>query len=30
VHLPPVQYVIALKVEEIVDLTPAHIKRTTA
>ena len=30
VHLPPVQYVIALKVEEIVDLTPAHIKRTAA
>ena len=26
-HLPPVQYLIELKVEEIVDLTPAHIKR---
>jgi hypothetical protein len=27
VHLPPVQYVIALSVDEIVDLTPAHIKK---
>ena len=26
-HLPPVKYVIALSVDQIVDLTPAHIKR---
>ena len=26
-HLPPAQYLIELEVEEIVDLTPGHIKR---